>query len=108
MADEKKDGPGPDVEVLVLKKPVQFTDSILVEELTMRRTAKAFRDFTLPMQADGTIMFQPYALAKVGVRLAAHPDALVDKLDPADMWQIAQVVMGFITGGPMTGDTPSP
>lgn len=85
---------------LTLRAPVQFgKDSEPISELVLKPSAKAFRDFALPMQGDGTILFQPYELAKVGLRLAGQPAPVLDMLDPADMWELAQAVLGFTVPG---------
>lgn len=93
---------------LQLEKPIQFGKE-LITELVLRPSAKAFRDFSLPMKADGTILFQPYELASVGVRMARYPSAVVDMLAPEDMIQLAHQVMDFFApAGPKTGSEPSP
>lgn len=94
---------------IALRTPVQFgRDAEPIAELTIKPNARAFRDFSLPMREDGTILFQPYELAKVGIKLAGHPTAVLDLMDPADMWEVAQAVMGFTVPGLKTGSTPSP
>lgn len=78
-----------------LSDPVQFGKDELVEELVVKPTARAFREFSLPMKEDGTILWQPYTLATVGVKMAGHPPAFVDKLSVRDMVALSHVVMGF-------------
>ena len=94
----------PPSRTLTLRVPVEF-GSETISELTFKLNAQAFRNFGLPMQADGTIIFQPYELAKVGIRMAGQPPALLDRLDPADLWEVAQRVLGFIVPGHGTGPT---
>ncbi len=79
---------------LKLREPIHFGKD-LIEELTVKPTSRAFKEYALPMKDDGTIMFQPYTLASVGVRMAGHPNALVDKLSVGDMMALARVVMSF-------------
>ena len=93
--------------VVKLRTPVQFGEE-MIEELTLKPNSQAFRNFGLPMKEDGTIVFQPYALARVGVRMAGQPNAVLDKLDPADMWEVAQRVLGFTVPGLETGSAASP
>jgi hypothetical protein len=89
-----------------LKEPVPFgTETI--DELELKRNAKSMRNFALPMKPDGTILFEPYELAKVGVHMAGRPNAVLDMLDPSDVWALAQVVMDFFVPGQTTGSTPS-
>lgn len=90
--------------IIALRVPVQLGEQgELVRELTLKPSARAFRDFSMPLKDDGTILFQPYALAAVGVKLAGQPPAFLDRMDPADMVEVAQAVMGFIGAGLGTG-----
>lgn len=94
---------------LKLQEPVQFgKDAEPIAELVLKPTARAFRDFSLPMREDGTVIYQPYPLALVGMRMAGHPAAVLDLMCPEDMAEVARVVMGFIGTGPATGPEPSP
>ena len=91
-----------------LKHPVKWGDTEVVESLELKRTARAMKGFVLPMKGDGTINFEPYACAQVGIRMAGRPDALLDMLDPEDAMELSNVVMGFFVPGRATGSTPSP
>lgn len=75
----------------------------MVQELDLKWSPAAFRDYALPMREDGTILFQPYALAEIGVKLAGKPRIMVDKLGPEDFMELAQKVMSFFGTGPTTG-----
>lgn len=97
----------------VLQVPVQFGQE-LIERLTLRPRGKHLRDYTLPMRQEPgedlpVLLFQPYALAEVGLKMAevAGVRTVLDKMDVADVWGLAQVVFGFINGGPATGSAPS-
>lgn len=107
MADEtpKTDASSPAAgRTLRLHVPIQFGENAPpIEELTFALNARAFRDFALPMREDGTIMFQPYELAKVGLRMAGQPAPVLDRLDPADMMEVAERVMGFLVPGQKIG-----
>lgn len=93
--------------IIKLRVPVQFgRDAEPIAELELKPAAKHFREFTLPMKEDGTVMYQPYELAKVGLRMAGHPPAVLDLMHPADMNTVAGVVMGFLGVGPGTGSEP--
>ena len=75
-----------------------------ITELSLKPTAKAFRDFKLSMRPDGGFDFAPYDLATIGVKLAGHPvPVVVDLLDPADMMELATVVLGFFGSALPTG-----
>lgn len=80
----------------------------LVEQLVLRPSSRAFREYSLPIREDGTTLYQPYDLAKVGMQMAGFPAAIVDKLDMLDMMEVAQKVMGFIGHGLKTGSSQSP
>jgi hypothetical protein len=92
--------------VVSLREPVKL-GAVTVDSLTLKPSGRAFRNFSLPMTADGGILFQPYELAAVGVKMAGHPAILVDKLHPADLIEVAQAVMGFLGGGLKIGSTTS-
>lgn len=79
-----------------LETPVELGEEI-VQELVLKPTARAFREFSVPMTGDGKMFYEPHALATVGVRMAGKTTALVDKLDPGDMNRIAQEVLGFLS-----------
>lgn len=78
----------------------------LIEKLVMRPTARAFREFSLPMKDDGTVLFQPYECAKVGLKMAGHPATVVDFMHPSDMREVAQQVMLFFGVSQQTGSMP--
>ena len=90
-----------------LSTPVQLGEnSEPITELVLKPTARAFRDFSLATKGDGGAVFQLYELAKIGMRMASQPAPLLDKMDPADMMELAGAVMGFL-GTPLTiGSTP--
>ena len=93
--------------IIKLSSPVQFgRDAEPITELTLKPTARAFKEFTLPMKDDGTVMFQPYELAKVGLKLAGHPAPVLDLMDPADMMEVAAAVANFLGTPLKTGTTP--
>lgn len=80
-----------------LRQPIQFGQT-MIEELTLKPNARAFKDFSLPADAKGKVDYQPYQLALVGLKLAGHmaaAPALVDKLDPKDMVELSQAVFSF-------------
>lgn len=92
-----------------LSEPIAWGKDEVVEELVLKPTSRAFREFSLPMSGDGKLDYQPYSCAKVGVRMAGKPDAFVDKLSVSDMLEVAQVVIGFFGGSTAkTGSEPSP
>jgi hypothetical protein len=98
--------------VVVLRHPVQFGKDT-IEQLVLKPTCRSFRDYELPMEMseDGTknkVLFRPYELARVGLHMAGQPAAVLDKMHPADMWEVANRVMGFIGVAPATGNGGSP
>ena len=89
---------------IALSTPVKLGENgELIESLTLKPTARAFRDFALQMRDDGTVVFEPYKLAGIGVRLAGQVPQILDLLDPADMMEVATAVMGFLGTRPRTG-----
>jgi hypothetical protein len=91
--------------VVKLRVPVVLGTET-VTELELKPNARFYKDTTITA-GQGQITFNPYDFAVVGVRLAGRPaaSAVVDKMDPADMMEVAQVVLGFLTPDPMTGST---
>jgi hypothetical protein len=83
-----------------LRKPLKLGKEE-IEELTLKPSAAAFRDFELTLSADQTVVFKPYPLAIVGLSLAGYPTAanhLVKQLDPRDMVALAREVFSFLGG----------
>lgn len=94
--------------VVKLKEPVQF-GSELIEQLELRPTGRAMRDFSL-VNKDGAVIFNPYDCAVVGVKMSGRlvgAEKIVDMMAPVDLMEVFQVVMGFIGGSPQTGSTVS-
>jgi hypothetical protein len=87
-----------------LSVPIEFGgDTISV--LVLRPSARAFRGFSLPMTAEGGVLFQPYELAALGLKLAGQPAQLLDKMDARDMAEVARAAMDFFVPGQPTGKT---
>lgn len=112
MSDERAEKSGAeDPNLVVLKHPVQFGKE-LIEQLEMKPSCRSFREYELPMEmVDGgrnRVLFRPYELARVGLHMAGKPQAVLDKMHPEDMWEVANRVMGFIGVGPTTGSDGSP
>ena len=91
-----------------LKHPVAL-GSETIEELILKPNMRLFKDVSLEI-GNGTMKFNPYALACVGVQLAGRPaaTALVDKMHPSDAMEVAQAVIGFLSPAQTTGSEPSP
>lgn len=115
MSDEAKKPAPPEDEVLEVElyRPITVLGET-VEKLVLRPNVKAFRHFTVKMQGEGetaTIVLEPYNLALVGMQLTnlmGEPQALLNKLHPADMWEVGMAVWGFIEPGLRRGKTISP
>jgi hypothetical protein len=90
-----------------LSEPISFGKDT-IEELTLKPTARDFRDFAMHMAGDGGFLFEPYKLAALGIRMAGHPAPVTDKLSVSDMMEVAQAVQGFLVSSLKTGSTPSP
>jgi hypothetical protein len=90
--------------IVRLRHPVVF-GSETIEELKLRPTARSMKDFTIQMKGNDSVIFEPYAAAKVGVHMAGHSNAVLDLLHPVDVMTIATKVMDFFDAGPATGLT---
>lgn len=94
--------------VLKLKYPTKVGEGgELVEQLALKCTGRSMKDFVLPTKGDGTVLFEPYACAKVGVHMAGQTTAFLDAMDAQDVFALAEVVMDFFGSGPPTGKEPS-
>jgi hypothetical protein len=89
---------------ITLRKPVEWTKTETVTELVLAPTARFYRDVALTM-GPGGLTYKPYDLAVAGVRLAgrAAAEAFVDKMDPADMNEVANTILSFLNPAPTTG-----
>lgn len=100
--------------VVELVTPVQFgRDAEAVTRLELKPSGRALRELVVPMSVDSgaqLVMVKPYELTLIGLRMAgiAGDKAFADLMDPRDIWEVAQQVMGFILAGPKGGKEPSP
>lgn len=98
--------------LVVLKHPVDFGSKERIEELQLKPNCRSFREYELPMEmvegGRNRVLFRPYELARVGLHMAGKPQAVLDKMHPEDMWEVANRVMGFIGVAPTTGSDDSP
>lgn len=96
-----------------LRRPVQFGKTLEpVESITMEPTGGALRDLDMLVSQEGELAMMNAditELAKVGVRLGKVPGdmAIVDLMHPGDVKELAEVVLGFIQGGPQAGSDTS-
>jgi hypothetical protein len=94
-----------------LREPISFGKET-IEELAIKFNGRAMRDLKIPLTAEGGMIFEPYPLTVVGMKMAGHianAEALADRLtDGQDMTEIAQVIFSFLGGSQTTGSTPSP
>lgn len=97
--------------IIKLRQPVQFgRDAEPVSELELKPNGRALRDLSIGMTAEGKVDFEPYKLTLVALRMAgvAGDKAFADLMDPADIWEVGQAVLGFLVRSPMGGSTQSP
>ncbi len=96
-----------------LRRPVQFgRDAEPVTELELKATGRALRELVVPMGAEGDLsmmLVKPYDLALVGLKMAgvAGDKAFADLMDPRDIWEVGQAVLGFTLDARPTGSTAS-
>lgn len=95
-----------------LREPIEFGKdesgkARLIETLVLKPSSRAFKEYSMPMKQDGTMLYQPYELARVGLQMAGFPASLVDKIYAADMLEVAQEVLGFIGVSQRTGNSES-
>lgn len=95
------------MKTVTLKYPIQFGSSEITE-LTLKPSAGAYKGFSQKGSPDGTVTFSPYDCAVVAMKMAGQPNAVADKLHPADMQTLAQEVMAFLVDDQTTGSEPSP
>lgn len=79
---------------LKLEQPIDL-GSEKITELCVKWSPRALRQYSLPMSADGMILYQPYQLAQIGLSMSGKPDVLVDKMGAKDFQALARAVMGF-------------
>lgn len=87
-----------------LRKPIEFGKQT-IDSLTLVPNGRAARDMAVTI-SNGSMVLEPWKHAVVGLKMAGHiasAEALADKLDPADMMDIAQATLGFFVGSPATG-----
>jgi hypothetical protein len=98
--------------LVVLGHPVDFGAKERIEQLELKPNCRSFREYELPMEmvegGRNRVLFRPYELARVGLHMAGRPQAVLDKMHPEDMWEVANRVMGFIGVAPTTGSGDSP
>jgi hypothetical protein len=90
-----------------LRQPVKWGKEE-VTELVITPNARFFRDVELTIGQNGST-FKPYALALAGVAMAgisAGAATFVDRMHPADMNEVAQVVISFLAPDPKAGSEP--
>lgn len=97
-----------DTATIKLRQPVQFGKDDLVEELVLKPTARFYKDTPITSGPNG-LTYSPYDFAVIGVKLAGRPaaSAFVDKMHPADMMEVANAVLVFLSPDQTTGNGPS-
>lgn len=88
-----------------LKNPVKVGESQPpVTELVFREEVVAgdLRGVKMSGLADPSVD----DLLKIGGRLCAQPEAVMNRLSPEDFGEVAAIVNGFFRAGPETGSTP--
>lgn len=88
-----------------LRKPLEFGKQT-IDTLTLVPNGRAARDLSVTVNANGSMVLEPWKHAVIGLKMAGHiaaAEALADKLDPADMMEIAQAVLSFFVDSPATG-----
>lgn len=101
---------------ITLRREVQFGKTQEpVKEFVLRADGAALRDLEYIVSAeaeDGLSLMHAdvWDLALVGVRMGrvTGDSAIVDMMDPGDVVEVAQAVLGFIQGGPSAGSETSP
>ncbi len=86
---------------LELRDPVEFAGE-KIAVLTLKPKAKAFKGYSVTAGANGFV-FEPYAAAAVGLKLAGQPAEVLDLMSPSDMFELAQLALSFIVPGLKTG-----
>lgn len=95
--DETSDA-APDEVTIKLRKPLQLTKETEIDELVLKPSGRAFRDFEIEMNEDGSFIFKPYSCAIVGLKMAGYTASaakLVDQLHPKDQVAVGAAVFRF-------------
>lgn len=93
LSDAPEAAPG---EITIkLKQPVKM-GTHTIEELTLKFSPRAFKEFSVPLKDDGTVIFTPYVFAAAGVRLAGQPSTVLDRLGAADFFTLARATLSFL------------
>ena len=96
-----------------LRCPVKFgRDAEPVTELELKATGRALRELVVPMGAEGDLrmmLVKPYDLCLVGLKMAgvAGDKGFADLMDPRDIWEVSQAVLGFTMDAQGNGSTAS-
>lgn len=78
-----------------------------ISDMTLTPVAEAFKGFKQKVYPDGSVEMDYQAAAAVAVRMTGYPvDAVMKKLDPADMVALGMLAQSFFVSGPPTGKTP--
>lgn len=88
------------MQTLKLKKPVQFGSETIAELEIREPTAGDIRDMPLDMTKAtmGTLL-------DLASRCTAQPPSIINKLSIEDATRLAEVIGGFLSGSPQTGET---
>lgn len=89
-----------------LEFPVQWGESERIEVLKLKGSGRALVGVKLDLK-DDTIVFEPYRLAALGLKLAGQPPALLDRMHTRDQVGLGLVALGFIMPSLLTGARPS-
>jgi len=107
MSPDEIPKPSFDPVVIELQCPVEMAKDEVITTLTLKPSARHFRDVSIVSNPDQSFVFEPYKLALVGAKMAGQTAVLVDKLHPADMMEVSTAVLGFIGSGRGTGPASS-
>ena len=89
--------------LLKLLQPVKWGEDE-IEQLELKPTPRHFKDFKIKI-SDGAVDFEPYAFARMGLRMANQPgdEKFLEKMSLEDMNALADAVMGFFARRPPAG-----
>lgn len=89
--------------ILKLSQPVTWADSE-IDQLELNPTPRHFKDFKVKV-TDSGVEFEPYAFARMGLRMANQPgdEKFLEKMCIEDMNALADLVLGFFGRRPSAG-----
>lgn len=106
-APDDEEAPLPEELPITLRRSVKWGKDGEITQLVLKPNARALKGVEFKLREDQVIIFEPFAFAQVGLRMAGYNEAqlatIVDRLHVADLMEVAMGALGFIGAGRVTG-----